>query len=120
VKKSTASTPAACARRNCRQESADRLGAGSTPARWRMDQTVLAPILPCTRGGTARRGCGGTPRSVLPGQPQHQRAELGRHSRTATPAGSFSGVGPGLDASAAASRAGRTTWARPASMARSA
>jgi hypothetical protein len=45
VKKSTASTPLACTRRNCRQESADRLGAGSTPARWRMVQMVLAPIL---------------------------------------------------------------------------
>src|SRR5215204_1534034 len=45
VKKSTASTPLACARRNCRQESADRLGAGLTPARCRMAQTVLAPIL---------------------------------------------------------------------------
>ena len=30
---------------NCRQVRADRLGAGSTPARCRMAQTVLAPIL---------------------------------------------------------------------------
>ena len=40
-----ASTPLAWARRNCRQVRADRLGAGSTPARCRMAQTVLAPIL---------------------------------------------------------------------------
>jgi hypothetical protein len=33
VKKSTASTPVAWARRNCRQETADRVGAGSMPAR---------------------------------------------------------------------------------------
>jgi hypothetical protein len=46
VKKSTASRPLACARRNCRQVSADRLGAGSTPARCRIVHTVLAPILP--------------------------------------------------------------------------
>jgi hypothetical protein len=45
VKKSTASTPLAWAQRNCRQVSANRLGAGSTPARWRMAHTVLAPIL---------------------------------------------------------------------------
>jgi hypothetical protein len=45
VNKSTASTLLAWARRNCRQVNADRLGAGSTPARWRMAQTVLAPIL---------------------------------------------------------------------------
>jgi hypothetical protein len=45
VKKSTASTPLACARRNCRQVRADRIGVGATPARWRMVQTVLAPIL---------------------------------------------------------------------------
>jgi hypothetical protein len=44
--KSTASTSLACARRNCRQETTDRVGAGSTPARSRMAQTVLAPILP--------------------------------------------------------------------------
>jgi hypothetical protein len=36
VKKSTASTPFACARRNCRHVMADRVGAGSTPARCRM------------------------------------------------------------------------------------
>ena len=41
VKKSTANTLLAWARRNCRQVSTDRLGAGSTPARWRMAQTVL-------------------------------------------------------------------------------
>jgi hypothetical protein len=46
VKKSTASTPAAWARKNRRQVSADRVGAGSTPARCRMVHTVLAPILP--------------------------------------------------------------------------
>jgi hypothetical protein len=34
----------AWARRNCRHVSADRIGAGSTPARCRMAQTVLAPI----------------------------------------------------------------------------
>jgi hypothetical protein len=45
VKKSTASTPLAWAGRNCRQEIAERVGAGSTPARSRMAQTVLAPIL---------------------------------------------------------------------------
>jgi hypothetical protein len=45
VKQSTANTPLACARRNCRQVRADRLGAGSTPARRRIVQTVLAPIL---------------------------------------------------------------------------
>jgi hypothetical protein len=33
------------ARRNCRHETVDRLGAGSTPARCRMHHTVLAPIL---------------------------------------------------------------------------
>jgi hypothetical protein len=45
VKKSTVSTPLAWARRNCRQVSADRAGAGSMPARCRMVHTVLAPIL---------------------------------------------------------------------------
>ena len=45
VKKSTASTPLAWTRRNCRQERADRAGAGSTPAQRRMLHTVLAPIL---------------------------------------------------------------------------
>jgi hypothetical protein len=43
VKKSIARMPLAWARRNCRQVSADRLSAGSTPARLRMVQTVLAP-----------------------------------------------------------------------------
>jgi len=45
VKKSTARTLLAWARRNCREEIAERVGAGSTPARCRMGQTVLAPIL---------------------------------------------------------------------------
>jgi hypothetical protein len=49
VKKSTASTPLAWARRNCRQVRADRLGAGSTPARWRIAHTVLAPSLYLSR-----------------------------------------------------------------------
>jgi hypothetical protein len=44
VKKSTASTPLAWARKNWRHETADRLGAGATPARRRMVHTVLAPI----------------------------------------------------------------------------
>jgi hypothetical protein len=41
----TAKTLLAWARRNCRHETAERVGAGSTPARSRMTQTVLAPIL---------------------------------------------------------------------------
>jgi hypothetical protein len=45
VKKSTARIPSAWARRNCRQVRADRIGAGSTPARCRMAQTVLAASL---------------------------------------------------------------------------
>jgi hypothetical protein len=45
VQKSTASTLSAWARRNCRQETAGRIGAGSTPAGCRMAQTVLAPIV---------------------------------------------------------------------------
>ena len=45
VKKSTANTPLAWALRNCRQETADRVGAGATPARCRMAHTVQAPIL---------------------------------------------------------------------------
>jgi hypothetical protein len=45
VKKSTARMPLAWARRNCRHETADRVGAGATPARWRMVHTVLAPTL---------------------------------------------------------------------------
>jgi hypothetical protein len=45
VKKSTASTPLAWAWRNCRQETADHVGAGATPACRRMAHTVLAPIL---------------------------------------------------------------------------
>jgi hypothetical protein len=49
VKKSTARTLLAWARRNCRQVRADRLGAGSVPARCRMAQTVLAPILEPSR-----------------------------------------------------------------------
>jgi hypothetical protein len=32
--------------KDCRQETADLVGAGSTPARCRMAHTVLAPILP--------------------------------------------------------------------------
>jgi hypothetical protein len=43
VKKSTASTPSARARRNCRHELAVRRGAGSIPARCRIVQTVHAP-----------------------------------------------------------------------------
>jgi transposase len=39
VKKSTASTLVAWVRKNCRQVSAERLGAGSTPARCRMVHT---------------------------------------------------------------------------------
>jgi hypothetical protein len=44
------------------------LGASSTPARWRMAQTVLARS---SRGGPAHRGCDGSLGRVLPGQPQY-------------------------------------------------
>src|SRR6266508_1356723 len=43
VKKSTASTPLACARRNCRQVIADRVGAGSTPAPRRAVLRLVSP-----------------------------------------------------------------------------
>jgi hypothetical protein len=38
---------------------------------------------PCTPGGTARHGSADTPDRVLPGQPQHQRADLRRPGRPA-------------------------------------
>jgi hypothetical protein len=57
VKRSSANTPLAWVRRNCRQVSADRLGAGSTPARRRMTQTVLAPILQGQCGRDRIRTC---------------------------------------------------------------
>jgi hypothetical protein len=43
LKKSTARTPCAWDRRNCRQVTAERFGAGSAPAFLRMVYTVLAP-----------------------------------------------------------------------------
>jgi hypothetical protein len=42
VKKSITSTPSAWARRNCRQVTAERRGAGSIPAQLRMVHTLLA------------------------------------------------------------------------------
>jgi hypothetical protein len=45
AKKSTARTLSAWACRNCRQVTADRIGARSTPAWLRMDQTVLGTDL---------------------------------------------------------------------------
>jgi hypothetical protein len=112
VKKSTANTPLACARRNCRHVIADRVGAGSTPARCRMVHTVLARS--CRRGGTARRGCGGSPRSGSPwpaAAPEH--GFLTRYSADHAGVGSSSGAAPGLGASAAAWPAGRTGHTRP-------
>jgi hypothetical protein len=44
VKKSQATIPLACARKNCCQVSDERRGAGSMPDRCRIDQTVLAAI----------------------------------------------------------------------------
>ena len=55
VKKSTASTPLAWARRNCRHVSAERVGAGRRVAGW---PTRYWPRS-WSRGGTAHRGCGG-------------------------------------------------------------
>jgi hypothetical protein len=52
------------------------------------------------------------PGRVIPGQPQHQRADLRRHCRPRW-CGRSSGVGPGPDANPAASPAGRTSPARP-------
>jgi hypothetical protein len=40
-KKSVARMPRACTRRNCRQLGPSRRGAGSIPARWRINHTVL-------------------------------------------------------------------------------
>jgi hypothetical protein len=74
----------ACARRNCRQVRADRTGAGSTPARCRMVHTVLAPILSLDPRRHSSPWMRRYPRSVLPGQPQHQLAELCRHGWPAT------------------------------------
>jgi hypothetical protein len=95
------------ARRNCRQLRADRLGAGSTPARRRIAHTVLAPIVSCIPAGTARRGCGDPPGRIL-------LASRSTNARTSTAtaghagAGRSSGAGPGRDASATASPAART------------
>jgi hypothetical protein len=70
VKKSMASTPLAWARRNCRQETADRVGAGSMPARCRMVHTVLAPILPLlAEAAQLAVDAAVPPGRVLPGQP---------------------------------------------------
>jgi hypothetical protein len=44
LKKSQATIPLACARRNARHVSDDRRGAGSMPACWRIVHTVLAAI----------------------------------------------------------------------------
>jgi hypothetical protein len=68
VKKSTASTALAWARRNCRQVRADRLGAGSTPPRCRMAQTVLAPD-PVAESAQLAVDAAVAPGRVLPGQP---------------------------------------------------
>jgi len=54
VKKSTASTPFAWARRNHRHVTADRAGAGSTPAQCRMVHMVLAPSLHPSRHSVIR------------------------------------------------------------------
>jgi len=101
VKKSTASTPLAWARRNCRHDTADRVGAGATPARWRMVHTVLARS--CSPGGTARRGRGGSPRSGSP----WPAAAPKRGARPPWPDGHAdgdrsTGAGPAPDATAAA------------------
>jgi hypothetical protein len=74
----------ACARRNCRHEGADRFGAGSTPARCRMVQTVLAPSL-YPEPTQSSVDAAVAPGRVLPGQPQHQRTHLWRGTWTATP-----------------------------------
>ena len=60
VKKSQATIPLACARRNCCHVSEARRGAGSMPDRCRIDQ------IPCrlrsgSRAGRARRGFGDSP-----------------------------------------------------------
>jgi len=115
VKKSTANTPVAWARKNCRQVSADRAGAGATPARRRIAHTVLVPI-----------------RSLYPSR--HNSPWMRRYPRSGSPwpaaaparearpppadghagGGRSSGVGPGPDASGARLWAGRASPARPA------
>jgi hypothetical protein len=85
----------AWARRNRRQVSADRLGAASTPARCRMAQMVLAPELVAESAQFAVDAAV-APGRVLPGQPQHQTAELQRHAWTTNAGvGWFTGAGPG-------------------------
>jgi hypothetical protein len=110
VKKVHPSTPLAWARRNCRRVSADRVGAGSTPGRWRMAQTVLAPD-PALVAQPAQLTVDATvaPGRVLPGPaapptPEARPSQVDDHAG----AGSSSGVGSALDASAVASWAGRT------------
>jgi hypothetical protein len=65
------------------------VGAGSTPGRWRMAQTVLAPdpALVAQPAQLAQLTVDATvaPGRVLPGQPHHQRPKLGRHSRATAP-----------------------------------
>src|SRR4029453_7238509 len=112
VKKSTASTPLAWAPRNCRQVIADRFGAGSTPARCRMAQTVLAPSLYPSRHsspGTLRCPRAGSPLPAAAptrGAPPPPAAGHTGASRS-------NGAAPGRDASAAVSPAARTSPAKP-------
>jgi hypothetical protein len=111
VKKSTANTPLAWARRNCRQLMADRVGAASTPAQCRMAHMVLAPSLHPSRHSSPwmRR----YPRSGSPWP-----AAAPARGAPPPPSGGHAGVdgssgaGPGHDASPAGSLAARAAGAR--------
>ncbi len=111
VQKSTASTLVAWARRNCRQLRADRLGAGSTPARCRMVHTLLAPIRYSV--GTARRGPSGSPTSGSPAPAAAPTREAPpRHWDGHAGAGWSNDAGPASGATAPGWPAARATSAR--------
>ena len=82
-----------------------RRGAGWSTRCWRRSCS-------CSPGGTARHGCGGSPRSGSPWPAAAQvPGSLPLPWDGPAGVGSSSGVGPGPYASAAASQAGRTTRA---------
>jgi hypothetical protein len=112
VKKSIARTLLAWARRNCRHVSADRLGAGSTPPRCRMAQTVLAPSVDPSRHSspwTRRYPSSGSPWPAAAPDRGSLPPRLDDHAGV----GRSNGPGPGRGAIPAAWSAAPTVPATP-------
>src|SRR4029453_2044955 len=84
VKKSTATTPVAWARRNCRQVSADRLDPDPRRRAVGWSTRCWPDPAPVAQAAQLAVDAPISPGRVLPGQSQHQRADLRPHRWPAT------------------------------------